>query len=296
MNFPEQKFLSRRALEFVALLILALVAALAAACSNSPGVARCAGATGGSIKYEPSGQEGRITGQVMLKGTPPAPLAIDTAMDPACSAKNPTAVAETIVSAGGRLANVFLYLKDGVTADGKRLADFTFATPAATVNLDQNGCRYVPHVLGLQVNQKLSVTNSDQTVHNIHPMPTTQDGWNRSQAAGEGPITSSFACPEIIPVKCNQHPWMKAYIGVVANPFFAVSRPDGSFEIQGVPPGTYTLVAWHEKLGEKTAQVKVDRNGRATADFEFDAAAGTARRESSLPVSQPMDFSERRPD
>ena len=159
-----------------------------------------------------------------------------------------------------------------------RLADYTFPTPTDAVTLDQKGCHYVPHVMGLQTNQKLRITNSDPTQHNIHPTPKSNPEWNQTQANGAAPIEKTFARAEVlIPVKCNQHPWMKSYIGVLKHPFFAVSAEDGTFTIKGVPPGTYTVAAWHEKGGpngtEKTMQVTVPANGSGKADFAFGDAA-----------------------
>ncbi len=181
----------------------------------------------------------------------------------------------------GKLANVFIYIKDGtVESGGKKVADFTWATPNTAVQLDQNGCHYAPHVLGIQVNQKLSITNSDQTQHNVHPTPKLNPEWNQTQAIGAAPIEKTFARPEtLIPVKCNQHPWMKAYIGVMRTPFFAVSGADGAFKISGVPAGTYTVVAWREggqNGTEKTMQVTVPANGDGKADFSFGGAATTS--------------------
>lgn len=235
--------------------------------------------------WSPKGDEGTITGKINLTGTPPAPQKIDMSQDANCASKNPNAVTETVVAKDGKLQYAFVYIKEGTLADGKKIADYTFKTPDTEVVLDQNGCHYVPHVLGMQPNQKLKVTNSDPTGHNIHALPAKSSGneeWNESQPAGAAPITDkTFKRSEIlVPVKCNQHPWMKAYIGVVKHPFYAVSKDDGSFEIKGVPPGTYTVVAWHEKYGEKTATVKVDAKGTATADFSFDAGGATASLES----------------
>jgi hypothetical protein len=132
-------------------------------------------------------------------------------------------------------------------------------------------------VLGVMVNQPITITNSDPTTHNIHFTPKSNPDWNQSQPNGAAPLTHKLARAEVlVPVKCNQHPWMKAYIGVVKHPFFAVSKEDGSFEIKGVPAGTYTVVAWQEKLGEKTATVKVEPKAAATSDFTFDAASASA--------------------
>jgi plastocyanin len=185
------------------------------------------------------------------------------------------------VVADGKLANAFVYIKDGTTADGKKITAITFPVPTEAAALDQNGCQYKPHVMGLMANQKIRITNSDPTQHNVHPTPKVNPEWNQTQANGAPPIEKTFARPEVlIPVKCNQHPWMKAYVGVLRHPLFAVSGADGSFSIAKVPPGKYTVAAWHEKGGpngtEKTMEVTVPANGSGKADFSFgDATAST---------------------
>jgi len=223
-----------------------------------------------------TGKEGSISGVVSFTGTPPPPKSIDTSADPVCGQKNPNLQTDDNVVKDGKLANAFVYIKDGTLADNSKLADYTFETPTSEVTLDQNGCHYVPHVLGVAVNQKLKITNSDPTQHNIHPQPKNNQEWNQTQPNGAPPIEKAFNRAEIlIPVKCNQHPWMKSYIAVMKHPYFAVSKPDGSFEIKDVPPGTYTVVAWHEggTAGtEKTMQVTVPANGAGKADFAFGAA------------------------
>ena len=224
-----------------------------------------------------SGPTGTVAGVVSFNGTPPAPKKIDTSADPVCGQKNPNLSTDDTIVTDGKLANVFVYIKEGTVEGGKKVADYTWATPSTAVQLDQNGCHYAPHVMGVQVNQKVSITNSDATQHNIHPTPKLNPEWNQTQANGAGPIEKTFARPEVlIPVKCNQHPWMKAYIGVMRTPFFAVSAKDGSFEIKGVPPGKYTVVAWREGGAngtEKTMDVTVPANGSGKADFAFGEGA-----------------------
>ncbi|HEY6804992.1 MAG TPA: hypothetical protein VI306_15565 [Pyrinomonadaceae bacterium] len=241
-----------------------------------------------------SGATGTISGTISFNGTPPAPKKIDSSADPVCGQRNPNLETEDTVVKDGKLANVFVYIKDGTTTGGKKIGDFKWEAPSEVAKLDQNGCHYRPHVLGLQVNQKLSITNSDPTQHNIHPTPTNNPEWNQSQPNGAPPIEKTFARSEVvIPVKCNQHPWMKSYIGVVRTPFFAVTDEKGSFTMPKVPAGTYTLAAWREggpKGTEKTIQVKVDANGTATADFSFDAAPVAAQTEGSLQVLPALEF------
>lgn len=262
-------------------LTIALSLVLAAACGGSGTNSTNAPATTGGASAGPySGPTGTVSGVISFNGTPPAPKKIDTSADPVCGQKNPNLSTDDTVVTDGKLANTFVYIKEGTVEGGKKIADYSWATPATAVQLDQNGCHYVPHVLGIQVNQKLSITNSDATQHNIHPTPKLNPEWNQTQANGAAPIEKTFARPEVlIPVKCNQHPWMKSYIGVMRSPFFAVSGKDGSFEIKGVPPGKYTVVAWREGGAngqEKTMEVTVPANGSAEADFAFGEAATTS--------------------
>ena len=240
-----------------------------------------------------TGAKGTITGVISFNGTPPAPKKIDTGADPACGAAAPNLMTDDTVVKDGKLANVFIYVKDG-EAGGKKIGDYTWPTPTAAVTLDQNGCHYKPHVMGVQVNQKISITNSDKTTHNIHPTPTLNKEWNQTQSVGAAPIEQTFARPEtLIPVKCNQHPWMKAYIGVTKHPLFAVSDESGAFEIKDVPAGTYTVVAWREggaKGTEKTMQVTVPANGSAKADFAFGEGAATSSTTPSLQMLPAIEF------
>jgi len=138
------------------------------------------------------------------------------------------------------------------------------------------------------VKQDITIKNSDATTHNIHFTPKNNPDWNQSQANGAGPLTHKLNTAEVlVPVKCNQHPWMKAYVGVLRHPLFAVSAEDGSFTIKGVPPGKYTVVAWHEGGAngtEKTTEVTVPAKGAATADFTFGSTAELRGRPSSMPV------------
>jgi hypothetical protein len=179
-----------------------------------------------------------------------------------------------VVNENGTLRNVFVYVKSGL--EGK-----TFAVPGDPVELDQEGCLYKPHVLGIQANQELKVISSDKTTHNIHPLPKVNREWNISQPPGADPIMRTFTRPEAtIPVKCNQHPWMRAYIHVLSHPFYGVSGEDGGFKLEGLPPGDYELEAVHEEYGAMTQKVTVPANGSAPADFAF--APTKAQRPSSL--------------
>ena len=260
-------------------IVLSLVA-LGSACGpkTSDTNAPQANATGGDAP--PTGSTGTISGVISFNGTPPAPKKIDTTADPVCGQKNPNLSTDDTIVKDGKLANTFIYIKEGTVTGGKKIGEYAWPTPTSEVQLDQNGCHYAPHVLGVQVNQKLKITNSDATQHNIHPTPKLNTEWNQTQPNGAPPIEKAFTRAEVlIPVKCNQHPWMKAYIGVLKHPFFSVSKDTGAYEITGVPPGTYTVVAWREGGAngeEKTMQVTVPASGSAKADFAFGGAATTS--------------------
>lgn len=251
---------------------------LASACSKTPeGTSDNSAPTTTGKAFTPKGDEGTITGTIAYNGAAPAPKKIDTSADPVCGQKSPNLSTEDNVVTNGKLAYAFVYIKDGATTDGTKVGDYTFTAPSDTVTLDQSGCHYKPHVMGAMVNQKLNITNSDPTQHNIHFTPKNNPDWNQSQPNGAPPMSHSFARSEVlVPVKCNQHPWMKAYVGVLKHPFFAVSAEDGTFTIKGVPPGTYTVAAWHEGGAtgtEKTMSVTVPASGSGKADFAFGEAA-----------------------
>jgi hypothetical protein len=215
--------------------------------------------------YQPTGDEGTVTGKVSFTGTAPKLKAIQMDADSVCAAKHKEAVyPETVVAnKNGTLKNVFVYVKTGL--EGK-----TFAVPSDPVTIDQDGCQYKPHVLGIRAKQNLKVVTSDDTTHNIHPMPKVNREWNVSQPPKADPIIQTFSRAEVsVPVKCNQHPWMKAFIHVVDNPFFAVTGDDGTFELKGLPPGNYEIEAVHEQYGAQTMKVTVAAKGAATADFSF---------------------------
>jgi hypothetical protein len=247
---------------------------------------------GAGTPYQTTGNEGTVTGTIKFNGTAPAPQPIDMNADAACASKNPNAVAETAVIKDGKLQNVFVYIKDGQTSDGKKITGLSFPVPTEPAKLDQNGCHYVPHVLGIQANQKFIVTNSDPTSHNVNVQGKSNASWNNVQSPNAPPIEQKFVRPEvIIPIKCNQHPWMKSYIGVTGNPFYAVSAADGTFTIKGLPPGKYTLVAWHEKFGEKTLEINLAAKGSATADFAFDSSTTSEEiRSNSLEILPAIEF------
>ncbi len=203
---------------------------------------------------------GSVSGTVKFDGTKPKAAKIDMSQDPACAKKGENTV-ETYAGDGASLANVFVYVKSG-------LDKYSFDTPTTPVEINQEGCRYHPHVIGVMVNQPVKIVNSDQTTHNIHPTPANNREWNESQAPGQAPLDKTFAREEImLPVKCNQHPWMKMYINVVKTPYFAVTDDKGNYTIKDVPPGNYTIEVWQEKLG--TEDQKADVKDGQTANVNF---------------------------
>jgi plastocyanin len=281
--------LSKSARFWFAILIAVALLSLAPACGKKSEEEEEEGTTTGTTagtKYTPTGNEGTVSGTIAFNGVAPEQRRISMDADPRCAQNNPNPVSEEVIVKNGKLQNVFIYIKDGTTSDGKKITDLVFDVPSTPVILDQKGCHYTPHVVGIQTGQKLNVTNSDPTTHNINVQPKNNQGFNQAQSEGQAAIVKTFARAEtLIPVKCNQHPWMKAYINVLKHPFFAVSGEDGKYEFKGVPPGTYTVVAWHERYGEKTQQVKIDPKGSATVDFTFDAgAASNGPRSGSLEV------------
>lgn len=233
---------------------------------------------GAGKTYTAKGNEGTISGVISYTGTAPEAKKIDTAADAACTSKSPDLKTEEWVIKDGKVANTYVYIKEGTLADGSKISAYsTFPNMPAAATLDQNGCHYKPHVLGVVVNEPITITNSDPTTHNIHFTPKNNPDWNQSQPNGAAPLTHKLARAEVlVPVKCNQHPWMKSYVAVSKHPFFAVSAEDGTFTIKGVPPGKYTVVAWHEGGAngtEKTMEVTVPASGAGKADFSFGATA-----------------------
>lgn len=213
----------------------------------------------------PSGPDVAVLGRISFKGTAPVFRALVMDSEPSCAAKHTGKVfpQTVVVNPNGTLRNVFVYVKTGL--EGKK-----FPPPQTAVTLDQVGCMYDPHVFGVVVGQDLKIVNSDATTHNVHALALTNEEFNIGQRQGAGPIIHIFDKPETtMKIVCNQHPWMQAFAHVISNPYFAVSGADGSFEIKGLPPGTYTLEALHEKYGASTQQVTVAAGKPVTANFSF---------------------------
>jgi len=230
---------------------LCLAATLAVAAAW-PGVAFAAGAT--------------ISGTVTFAGTVPKLNTIPMDADPVCAKKHTTPVQseKLVLGPGNTMGNILVWVSKGLPA-GK-----TFPVPSTPVTLDQNGCMYVPHVQGIMVGQTYRILNSDGVLHNIHSLPKVNATFNKPMPPTMKEATTKFDKPEdVFQIKCDVHPWMQAYIGVFTHPFFATTGKDGKFTISGLDPGTYTITAWHERLGTQTATVTVAANATATSNFKF---------------------------
>jgi plastocyanin len=219
--------------------------------------------------HAPAPQGGAtITGKIKFTGTKPAMSRIDMSEEPKCKAKytsTPPTEETVVVNPNGTLGNVFVYVKSGLPANAK------YPAPSTPVEIDQDGCQYRPHVLGVMAGQTLAIKNSDGILHNIKAKAVKNRPFNISQPTN---MTSSrtFSAPEVtVGLECNVHGWMRAWLAVLPHPFFAVSGGDGSFSIKAVPPGTYTIEAWHEKYGAQTASVTVAGTETKTAEFTFAA-------------------------
>jgi len=229
--------------------------------ADSAAATPAAGGGAGATPDEANG--GTVTGKVNFDGAKPALKKIDMSAVPACDHAHPGGATseEVLINGNNTVKNTFVWVKAG-------LPDKQWAVPTTPVELDHKGCEYTPHVLGAMAGQPLAIKNNDPTNHNIHPLPTVNQEWNESQPPGSGVKTQSFPRQEVlVPVKCNVHNWMRAYVGVVNHPFFAVTGDDGTFTIKGLPPGTYTIEIVHEKFGKQEQQVTVGAKESKTADF-----------------------------
>ena len=209
-----------------------------------------------------------ITGKVAFEGTAPVMRTLDMSAVPACSRAHttPQKSEEVIVNPNNTVRNAFVWVKDG-------LPDKNWQVPTTPVMLEQTGCMYKPHVFGVMAGQNIEIKNSDPTNHNIHPQPQTNQDWNESQAPGSEDKMKSFPRQEVmIPIHCQVHNWMKAFVGVVSHPFFAVTGDDGTYTIKGLPPGTYTIQVWQEKFGAQEQKITVGAKDSKPLDFTIKAS------------------------
>jgi plastocyanin len=209
---------------------------------------------------------GTVSGKIAFHGVKPARKLISMASEAGCEQAHkghPVYDEPLATGKNGGLSNAFVYIQAGL--DGKK-----FEPAKQAVTLDQHGCMFVPRVIGLQTGETLALKNSDTVSHNVHPMPQNNREWNQQQSPGAPDVEHRFPRAEVmIPVKCNVHKWMHAYIGVVGHPYFAVTGTDGAFELKNVPPGDYTVAVWHEKLGQQTQQVHVAPSTTAAVNFTY---------------------------
>ena len=210
---------------------------------------------------------GSITGSVKLEGTPPVFRPIDMSAEPVCAQASRTPVVPPggVLGPHGALADVVVYVKGG-------LGNYKYDQPTEPAVLDQKGCMYIPRILAFRTHQLLDIKNTDPVTHNVHPMPHDNKPWNRSLPQGADPFVTSFPEQEFaIPVACNIHPWMRAYLFVFAHPYFEVTSKSGDFELANLPPGTYTIEAWHERFGTLDQTVTIGPKESKTITFTFDA-------------------------
>ncbi|MQA90464.1 MAG: hypothetical protein GEU90_09540 [Gemmatimonas sp.] len=265
-----------------ALLTLGVLAVAVAGCGGDgdTGGAPPADATEGAAAVEIE-NPGVITGTVMFTGTAPDLESIDMDSEPVCAEKHEgTPVQESVVTGTGTLGNVFVSVREGLSQE--------FPAPSTPVEIDQSGCVYEPRILGVQAGQNITIRNNDAVLHNINATPEANRGFNISQPQEGMTSDRSFSASEImVPVQCDVHGWMTAFIGVTDHPYFAVTGPDGSFEIENLPPGDYVLEAWHEVYGAQTVNVTVPPSGTAEATFTYDAAMSAS---AVVPVGDPVDL------
>ena len=206
-----------------------------------------------------------LSGTVKFEGAAPKPAAIQMSADPYCQSQHPNGQGaedeEVVVGAGGELANVLVYVKNAPAG----------AAPSTPATIDQKGCRYYPHVQAVVVNQPIQIKNDDATLHNIHAMPETNSQFNEGQPVQGMVANKKFDKVEMKPfrIKCDVHGWMKSYMAVLPHPYFSVSAMNGQFSIGNLPPGTYTIVAWHEKYGQQEQQVTVGAKETKQIAFSF---------------------------
>lgn len=207
----------------------------------------------------------KVSGKINFNGAPPARKIIKMDSEEDCSKMHKTAPRDeqVIVNPNKTLSNVFVYIKTGL--EGKK-----FPPAEAPVKFDQKGCMFVPRVFAVRTGQPIEISNSDSVSHNVHPMPRANREWNQAQQPGAAPLERKFVAAEVgMPVKCNVHAWMRAYVNVVDHPYFAVTGSEGTYEIPNLPPGEYTLAAWHERYPAQEQKITVAASGTAAADFTF---------------------------
>jgi plastocyanin len=210
-------------------------------------------------------QAGTITGTAVYDGKVPALKPLSVAAEPMCAKKHETVPNEALVlGTGNAMANVMVRVVSGLPA-GK-----SFPAPTTPVTMDQVGCQYKPHVMGIMVGQPFKVLNNDGVLHNVHALSKANPTFNMAMPPTRKEASATFNKEEgMFVIKCDVHPWMQSYMGVFSHPFFAVTGADGKFTIANLPAGTYEVEAWHEKLGTQKSKVTVGASDTQTASFKF---------------------------
>jgi plastocyanin len=262
MHRVRLRIIARRA----SLVLARLALAASAACTAAPDAPPRTAAPPPGRAVDPA-SAGTIVGTVTFTGDRPAVERLRMASDPACvQGDGPNPQSDAVLIGGtGALQNVFVHVKSGLDPA------YSFPTPDTPVVLDQQGCRYTPRVFGIRAGQPLDIVNSDPTFHNVHALPKTNEEFNHGQQTKGERTRRFFTQPEVmVRFKCDVHSWMAAWVGVTSHPFFAVTGADGTFRLTGVPPGQYTVEAWHERFGTRTADVTLDAKQEATLALSFD--------------------------
>jgi hypothetical protein len=217
----------------------------------------------GVIAAGPTG--GVINGKVTYTGTPAMPEAINMSKEPECVKLNskPRMTEDIVTGPGNTLQNVVVYISGGAP-------DISSASTAPAI-FDQQNCHYTTHVLAFRVGQEVKMFNSDPLSHNIHPIPSINREWNKIQLPGTPPFAYAYANQEFIPVKCNLHPWMRAYFAVLKTSHFAVTGENGRFTLPDLPPGRYTVTAWHEVYGTRSQEITIGDGQQLSIDFVFNS-------------------------
>ena len=259
----------RRISFFVGSVVLLSLVASCGGGNTQPEFPDLGGAPGGASGGAPVATvnaNSTVQGKITFEGAVPAASKIQMSADPYCQQNNKDAFTEEVLVSDGGLENVILYISNGLT-------ETNFPTPTEPKLIDQKGCHYIPHVFTMQTNQPLKIKNSDATLHNIHAYAEKNTAFNIGQAVQNMQNDVNFSQEEVVPLRCDVHKWMGAFVGVFHHPFHTVSVKGGSFELK-VPAGNYEITAWHEKYGKQTAMVQVADNGSAELNFTFKATTG----------------------
>jgi plastocyanin len=221
-------------------------------------------ASAASTAARPDG--GSVSGKVTLSGVAPKPKPLDLSKQPECvkmHTYNPLFPENVLIGPGNSLRNVVVYISSDIK-------DNSSATSSPAI-FDQQGCHYTTHVLAVRVGQEIQVSNSDPFSHNIHPLAKINREWNKMQQPGTPPFSYAYDHEEFIPIKCNIHPWMRGYFVVLKTSHFAVTGDDGSFSLPNLPPGHYTVTAWHETYGTQSKEITITAGEPVSLNFTFAA-------------------------